>query len=213
MPVAALTQSKQAGDRVFEYQDASGLHVRKEFRFDPKNYVVAFSANVMSGDRALNPDDRVGTRTRRCGRDGGRRQFLHRQLRSAAAGDLSARPVSVERVAASGVTEQPVHEGNFQFAGIDDHYFLAAAVNPGPVRVEYKPVTLPGPDKTQRQLLAPTFRFPQPPKDARFFVGPKQFDVLQSVDPQLVRAINFGTFRVLAVPLLTVAEVGVRLHR
>ena len=32
-----------------------GLHVRKEFRFDPKNYVVAFSASVMSGDRALNP--------------------------------------------------------------------------------------------------------------------------------------------------------------
>ena len=37
----------------------------------------------------------------------------------------------------------------------------------------------------------------------RFFVGPKQFDLLQSVDAQLVRAINFGTFRVIAVPLLT----------
>jgi YidC/Oxa1 family membrane protein insertase len=76
-------------------------------------------------------------------------------------------------------------------------------VNPGSVRLEYKPVTLPAPNKTQRQLLAPSFRFTQAPKDVRFFVGPKQFDLLQSVDAQLVRAINFGTFKVLAVPLLT----------
>ena len=156
----------------------------------------------MSGDRTLNPDDRVGTRARRCWRDLRRWQFLHRQLRSAAAGDLSPAG-EVERVTASGVTEQPVHEGTFQFAGIDDHYFLAAAVNPGQARVEYKPVTLPGPDKTQRQLLAPTFRFPQPPKDARSSSGPKQFDVLKSVDAELVRAINFGMFGLLAVPLLT----------
>jgi YidC/Oxa1 family membrane protein insertase len=37
----------------------------------------------------------------------------------------------------------------------------------------------------------------------RFFVGPKQFDVLQSVDQELVRAIWFGVFGFLAVPLLT----------
>jgi YidC/Oxa1 family membrane protein insertase len=34
-------------------------------------------------------------------------------------------------------------------------------------------------------------------------VGPKQFDVLQSVDAELVRAIYFGFFAFLAVPLLT----------
>jgi YidC/Oxa1 family membrane protein insertase len=47
----------------------------------------------------------------------------------------------------------------------------------------------------------------------RFFVGPKQFDLLQSVDAQLVRAINFGTFKVIAVPLLTSVEVGAWIHR
>ena len=38
----------------------------------------------------------------------------------------------VERLAGDALVEQPVHEGQFRFAGIDDHYFLAAAVNPGP---------------------------------------------------------------------------------
>ena len=36
----------------------------------------------------------------------------------------------VERLAAADVAEQPVHEGQFRFAGVDDHYFIATAVNP-----------------------------------------------------------------------------------
>jgi YidC/Oxa1 family membrane protein insertase len=194
--------TKQAATVSFEFQDASGLHVRKEFRFDPKNYVVAFSANVMSGDRALNPAIAWGPGLGDAGATaGGGSFFTGNYVQPPQA--IYCADGSVERVAATRVAEQPVHEGSYQFAGIDDHYFLAAAVNPSTVRVEYKPVTLSGPNKTQRQLLAQTYRFPQAPKDARFFVGPKQFDLLKSVDPQLVRAINFGTFKVLAVPLLT----------
>ena len=197
-----LDATKQAGTVSFEYANEAGLRVRKQFRFDPKNYVVAFSTDVVSGDRTLNPRIAWGPGLGDAGATSGGGSFF--------TGNYVQPPQAIycqagdeERVTASSVTEQPVHEGTFQFAGIDDHYFMAAAVNPGAVRVEYKPVTLPGPDKTQRQLLAQTFQFPQTPKDARFFVGPKQFDVLKSVDPQLVRAINFGTFRVLAVPLLT----------
>jgi YidC/Oxa1 family membrane protein insertase len=194
--------SKQAVALSFEFQDAGGLHVRKDFRFDPKNHVVVFSANVMSDDRALNPTVAWGPGLGDAGATAGGGSFF--------TGNYVQPPQAIycqdgdaERVNASGVTEQPVYEGTYQFAGIDDHYFLAAAVNPGVVRLEYKPVTLPGPNNTQRQLLAQSFRFAQAPKDVRFFVGPKQFDLLQSVDTQLVRAINFGMFRVLAVPLLT----------
>src|SRR5262249_31228302 len=36
----------------------------------------------------------------------------------------------------------------------------------------------------------------------KFFAGPKDFDVLRSIHPELVYAIDFGYFRFLAVPLL-----------
>ena len=38
----------------------------------------------------------------------------------------------------------------------------------------------------------------------QYFIGPKDFDVLRNVDPQLdlVYAIDFGMFRVIVVPLL-----------
>jgi YidC/Oxa1 family membrane protein insertase len=194
--------SQQAATLSFEFADAGGLRVRKDFRFDPKNYVVVFSADVTSGDRTLNPSIAWGPGLGDAGASAGGGSFF--------TGNYVQPPQAIfcqdndeERITASGVSEQPVHEGTFQFAGIDDHYFLAATVNPGAVRMEYRPVTLPGPNNTQRQLLAQIIRFAEAPKNVRFFVGPKQFDVLQSVDPQLVRAINFGTFRVLAVPLLT----------
>src|SRR4029453_15567200 len=35
-----------------------------------------------------------------------------------------------------------------------------------------------------------------------FFAGPKDFDILQKADPDLVRAIHFGIFAWLVVPLL-----------
>jgi YidC/Oxa1 family membrane protein insertase len=108
----------------------------------------------------------------------------------------------VERLAGNNLVEQPVHEGVFRFAGIDDHYFLAAAVNPGQARVEFKPTPIAGPDQTQRQLLAETITFEKGPQKVRFFYGPKQFDLLKSVDAELVRAINYGMFGFLAVPLL-----------
>jgi YidC/Oxa1 family membrane protein insertase len=194
--------SKQPGTLSFEFADAAGVRVRKDFRFDPKNYVVVFSTDVVNGDRALNPTIAWGPGLGDAGaRAGGGSFFTGNYIQPPQA--IHSQDGSVTRITAAKVGDQPAHEGKFQFAGIDDHYFLAAAVNPGNARLEYKPVTLPGPDQTQRQLLAQSIRFPQSPKDVRFFVGPKQFDLLQSVDPQLVRAINFGTFKVLAVPLLT----------
>jgi len=37
---------------IFEFEDASGLKVRKEFRLDPESYVITFSATVRQGDGA-----------------------------------------------------------------------------------------------------------------------------------------------------------------
>jgi YidC/Oxa1 family membrane protein insertase len=197
--VDASSQSKAIG---FEYQDAAGLHVRKEFRFDPKNFVVAFSANVTSDGRELNPILEWGPGLGDAGATaGGGSFFTGNYVQPPQA--IYHKDGDVERVAASSVPEQPTVDGPFRFVGIDDHYFLAAAVNPGEARAEFKPVTLPGEGETHRQLLAASYRFPKPPQDVRFFVGPKQFDALQSVDPELVRAIWFGVFGFLAVPLLT----------
>lgn len=186
---------------VFEFEDASGLRVRKEFQFDPRDYLVTFSVNVTQGQSTLNPGVAWGPGLGDIGAvSSGGSFFTGNYIQPPQA--IYHRDGDVERIAAADVAAQPIHEGQFRFAGIDDHYFLAGVVNTGQARLEYRPVTLPGTGETQRQLLSQTITFAQSPQNVRFFYGPKQFDLLRSIDGELVRAINFGMFGFLAVPLL-----------
>ena len=201
-----LDATRNAATLTFEYQDASGLQVTKQFRFDPRNYVVVFSADVTgSGNQPLNPavawgpglDDMGAT-------SGGGSFFTGNYVQPPQA--IYHRGGDVERLTRDDLAEAPAHEGQFRFAGVDDHYFIAAAIDPGQARLEFQPVTVPGPEGTERQFLAHAVRFPQGPREVRYFIGPKRFDLLQSVDAELVRAIDFGIFAWLVVPLLSVLK-------
>jgi YidC/Oxa1 family membrane protein insertase len=186
---------------VFEFEDASGLRVRKEFRFDPANYVIRFTASVLANGRELNPTVLWGPGLGDIGAlSSGGSFFTGNYIQPPRA--IYHRDGDVERTTISELAQQPTQEGQFRFAGVDDHYFLAAAVNPGQARLDYRPVTLPGPGEAQRQLLAQAITFGTPPNDVRFFYGPKQLDLLRSIDSELVWAIDFGIFGWLAVPLL-----------
>jgi YidC/Oxa1 family membrane protein insertase len=187
----------------FEFEDASGLRVRKQLRFEPRNFIVVFSADVRNGEMTVNPAVAWGPGLGDLGAiSSGGSYFTGNAVQPPQA--IFDRDGDVERLKVDAVTKQPVHEGQFRFAGIDDHYFLAALVNPGQARLEFRRVSVavPGQDKPL-QFLSGTYRFQQPPHDVRLYVGPKQFDLLRSVDPELVRAINFGMFSWMVVPLLS----------
>jgi YidC/Oxa1 family membrane protein insertase len=195
--------TKDAAAVVFEFEDAAGVRARKELRFDPRTFVVTFSADVQNGGMTLNPTIDWGPGLGDLGAaSSGGSYFTGNAVQPPQA--IYHRDGDVERVRVDKVSAQPVHEGNFRFAGLDDHYFVAALVNPGPARLEFRPVTLPVAGREGPvQFLAGSYRLQQPPHDVRVYVGPKQFDLLRAVDPELVRAIDFGIFSWMVVPLLS----------
>ena len=196
-----LSAADREGTLTFEFQDASGLYVTKTFRFAPTGYVVTFSAAVSNGAETLTPAIAWGPGLGDIGAtSGGGSFFTGNYVQPPQA--VYHRNGDVERFRGEDVAGQPVHEGQFRFVGIDDHYFMVAAIDPGQARLDYRPLTLPGAEGTERLLMSQTIRLPQPPQDVRFFVGPKQFDVLRAVDGELVRAIDFGIFDWMVVPLL-----------
>ena len=200
---AIYRASQSANAITFEYEDASGLRVRKQFMLDPQRYLITFSVDVRQGDRELNPYVQWGPGLGDAGAtSGGGSFFTGNYVQPPQA--IFHNGEDVERIPSTEIPSRAVHENAFRFAGVDDHYFIAAALNPGRARIEYRVVTLPaaGDPDTQRQLVAHTYRFPQPPRDIKFFFGPKSFDMLRSVDTEFVRAIHFGVFAWLAVPLL-----------
>jgi YidC/Oxa1 family membrane protein insertase len=186
-----------ASTLVLEYRDASGIHTRKAFAFASSPFVLSFSLVAEQGGRTLNPGVNLGPALG-SGRNlsGNRGYTLPRAIFS--------RDGKVTREAANKLAEGRTEEGTFTFAGADDHYFLSAVLLPRkPLRVEYHPVTLPASSDAEVQhFVQYVVRFATPPEREQLFLGPKDFDVLAAIDRNMTRAIDFGVFAWLVVPLL-----------
>jgi len=185
----------------FEYQDAAGLQARKVFVFSPSGFVVKFSTSVMNGTDSLTPTIAWGPGLGDIGAlAGGGSFFTGNYVQKPQA--IVARGTDVERVTAADLQSNGVRDGQFTFAGIDDHFFMAATVRAPQGQYTYRPVQV-GEEAARREFVAYTVRFAQPAQDVAFFIGPKKFDILQAVDGELVRAIHYGMFAVIIVPMLS----------
>jgi YidC/Oxa1 family membrane protein insertase len=187
----------------FEYQDAAGLQARKEFRLEPNSYVITFSTSVTDGATPVNPLVQWGPGLGDVLALAGRGAFGTPVRR--AEGIYSAGR-SVSRLHADALQKQPRYQSAYEFAGVDTHYFISVAIQPGNAELEYHPLSIPGEGSATREYVGYDIRFngvPSGPSNARFFFGPKHFDTLKATDPDLVRAIWFGMFSFLSVPLLS----------
>lgn len=188
----------------FEMETSGGLRARKEFRLEPDSYLIAFSASVERRGQTLNTRIDWGP-----GLGDQMAQMPSGSLFSASsthpAQAIFQRDGSITRTPHSSLGTGISEGGQFGFAGIDDLYFVAMVVKPpAPLDVQYAPLTVPDPTNPAQvgHYVAWSVRFPEPPNEATFFVGPKQLDVLRAVDPELTRVIHFGIFAWLAAPLL-----------
>jgi YidC/Oxa1 family membrane protein insertase len=195
-----LTVQGQPATLTFDYQDASGLTAHTSFTFSAsQRYVVDFSGTVTRGATPLVPTVQ-----------GGAAIGSGTEIRNKRTYDPHSRPVfyrdgKVTRVDTDKIPQHASVDANFGFAGVDDHYFLAATLPGGkPLNVKYQPLSIPlgDPAGTVGHLVTWSVRSPDAPAGARYFLGPKDFDVLAAVDKDFVRAIDFGMFSWLVVPLL-----------
>jgi YidC/Oxa1 family membrane protein insertase len=188
---------------VFEAAASDGLNVRKTFTFEPTSYVVNFSATVLAGKQELNPTIHWGPGL---GDDIARTppSSFFSPAYTLPAQAIVYRDGDVDRM---DPTARGSQEGTFKYVGLDDHYFAAILLNDEPartVRIDYLPqhVPLVSDPSIIGKYVSASLRFAAPPATAKFFYGPKVFEELRAIDPELTRAINFGMFSVLAVPLL-----------
>ena len=206
-----LSLGTTPGQLSFEYRDDSGLNARKTFYFQPETkpvadqnpvlqrYVLKVEATIDKGGASLPVTltsgpaiglgyDRTGSTT----------------VPSRAIVHLNG---SVQRLTPDDLQQQARYEGDIKFGGVEDQYFLNAVMPASEkVAIEYLPITLPipGDPKGQSRTLV-NYAVSAPGSLAlQFFLGPKDFETLRNVDPRLemVRAIDFGIFAAIVVPLL-----------
>ncbi|HUL71724.1 MAG TPA: membrane protein insertase YidC [Vicinamibacterales bacterium] len=189
--VTSLSLGSNPGTLSFEFRDASGLNARKTFHFQPEghpyNLTVEAAVDIGGAARpvtlAWGPALGLGYKP-----DGSRatpvRALLYRNDK-------------VQRLVDTALQKEPHYEGELRYAGVEEQYFLTVAL-PGSERisVDFQPVTLPVPNDAKnrtRTFIQYTVHLPGA-TSLPFFLGPKDFDVLHAVDPELTRAIDFSSF-------------------
>jgi YidC/Oxa1 family membrane protein insertase len=194
----AVTVAASPETLTFEYRDSAGVSARKEFRFDPAQpYVIGFTASVTQDGNSLTPTIDWGPAL-------GTGMVERAGSYSPPPRPLFYRDGSVTRIKPANIQKTPHEQGTFGFVGVDDHYFLSVALPAQPVGVEYQPVSVPvAGSKNGASFVSWSLK----PAAAgalstRYFFGPKDFDVLASIDRNMVRAIDFGMFSWIVVPLL-----------
>ena len=183
-------------DLRFEYRDSSGLQVLKEIHLEPSSYQVVLRATVRNGDRAIAAAISWGPALGDMGE-------VSRYVTKAEG--LLFQNDKVQRLAPKDLAKQSVYDGEFGYAGVDDNYFMTAALAPGPAKVSYQAVSIPPPGDSKdppRELVAYSIEPRVSGTAIKFFAGPKDFDVLSGIDRNVPKAINFGMFEIIVVPLL-----------
>jgi len=195
----AVTESRAGGgwEGTFDY-NSGGVHAQKKISITPdKPYSLNVTATVTRDGKPLPATIKWGPAV-------GSGITVKSRTYNPAPQPVFSHGTDVTRVAPAKIGEQPVQEGTFGFAGVEDHYFLTALVKPAQaVRIDYAPVDVTLEDHPEgAHYVSWSTRFPSVPAVASYFAGPKDFDVLAAVDGDLVRAIDFGRLAWLVVPLL-----------
>jgi YidC/Oxa1 family membrane protein insertase len=189
---------------VFEYEAADGLSARKQVTLRPEGYQVSVTASVTAGGKNILPIIQWGPGLGDdLARASGSSGFFSGSYVYPAEGFVSL-DGEVERFPGPQATEAGSKEARYEFAGVNDHYFVSSIIRPSTtVHLDFASVVIPEPDGTSRSFVSYTVRPLTTGTELTFFIGPKQFDVLRAVDPAFTRVINFGMFAWLAVPLLS----------
>jgi YidC/Oxa1 family membrane protein insertase len=181
----------------FEYRESNGIGVRKTFAIDAAKFTINVTVDASVGGVPANVGIVMGPSP-----GSAETQEASRYIMGARA--ILYRDGRVERHDVGALITTPVYEGAIRYAGVDDHYFMSVALlGTTPARVEYRPLTLQDSQgKPTHTFIAYSVNPQGQSVNTTFFIGPKEFDLLKSIDIELVRAIDYGMFAAIVVPLL-----------
>lgn len=183
---------------VFE-RTHSGISVRKTFVFDPENYLLTLRVQVSNAaTAAISPvfetlwPERASTE----------RDFSDYALVAFQDGSLHKQLVSATGSAgffgslfSNGPPQDPVYEGNIEWAGADTRYFLAAMLPDLPREASARFVTLAAGQAAQTRLSFQPVAIPpgqSAEREIRVYIGPKQTALLEAAGSDLDRSIDLG---------------------
>jgi YidC/Oxa1 family membrane protein insertase len=179
----------------FEYSDGH-TSIRKSFQFSKDSYRVGVKSVVLENNAPV-PHLLMWR-----GGFGDQKVFKAATTQHTVHYDASASKL-ITKVAKDAKNGPVSDTGNFTFGGVEDNFFAAVALPSENGQLEIRTysddVKIAGEDKPVPYVGAGISTGPQ--NDFSMFVGPKDTEILQKVNPKLVTIIDWGFFGILAKPL------------
>jgi YidC/Oxa1 family membrane protein insertase len=191
-PSAIEATASHPATLTFTGKTSDGFSIQKTFTFTDSTYVFSVVADV-NGEDSIRPDGIGLTMSQPLTELSGYRDYPTLQS------DVNGKAVSVgEKQLQKGAEAL---SGNITYAGFGDRYFLSAFLpaNPahGTVAMDYVG------SEADAKLLFPAVTT----VTSQVYMGPKELQTLESVNPTLSKALDLGFWGVIAIPFLRLLKL------
>lgn len=177
----------------FSWTSPQGVIVQKTYLFSPETYVISLDVAIKNGSRQTIKDNLTLSLSKMPSKNVSRYGFE---------GPSALINNKLEQVKTKKIKKQDVYSGKLTWVAVQDRYFMSAIM---PDKAEEASMHL---DFNEDKILKNTYVEPEhviPPDDQhvfryKLFFGPKSMTVLKSVDYDLIKAVHFGMFDIIAKP-------------
>jgi YidC/Oxa1 family membrane protein insertase len=177
----------------FSWTSPKGVVVEKTYLFSPDTYLISLDVTIKNGSDQTIKDNLTLSLLKKGPEDESRYGFE---------GPSALINNKLEQIKTKKIKKQDVYPGKLTWIAVQDRYFMSAIM---PEEAVDASMHL---DINDDKILKNTYVQPEqviPPSEQhvfkyKLFFGPKSMTVLKSVDYDLIKAVHFGMFDVLAKP-------------
>jgi YidC/Oxa1 family membrane protein insertase len=190
-----LVKNPQPQSVTFRWLSPQGVRFERTYTFNPESYSFHLRETIVNGSQSTFDDNVVFLLTGA--------PFELQQGYYNTHGVAAFLNNTLETKEAKKVKQPETLTGNLTWAGYQDNYFLAALIPSKPLDTSLK-ISSPGNERLLISLLNPPLKL-SPGQEANLdytaYFGPKDLDVLHSLNLKLEYVVDFGWFDIIAKPL------------
>jgi YidC/Oxa1 family membrane protein insertase len=183
----------------FSWTSPQGIAVEKKYLFSPETYMIGLNVNVKNDSNQTIKDNLTLSLFR---------SMSGKESRYGFEGPSALINNKLEQVKIKKIKKKNIFPGDIKWIAVQDRYFMSAVVPDAAVTAGMRLYF--NDDKIlENEYVQPEFVInsgDQHASEYRLFFGPKSMTVLKSVDYDLVKAVNFGIFDILAKPCVWIMD-------
>ncbi|MBW2192558.1 MAG: membrane protein insertase YidC [Deltaproteobacteria bacterium] len=185
--------SQKSRDVIFSWTSPQGVVVEKKFLFSPETYLIGLNVTIKNHSQTALRDNLILSLQRPAPSGKSRYGFE---------GPSAFINNKLEQIKIKKIKKKDVYTGELTWIAVQDRYFMSAIIPEKPQDASMH-LSLSSNDMLKSAYMQPVSVFKPGAQDVfeyKLFFGPKSMKILTALDYDLVKAINFGMFDVLAKP-------------